>query len=258
MSLLEATRLNWSVGKRPIVQDVSLQINEGECVGLIGPNGCGKSSLLKLLYRLMPADSGAICWQGRDIWSLSAREHAQRVAVLAQEHVDAFDFSVFDTVMMGRTPHQSDWAADSAHDHAVVRNCLSQVNALHLAGASLSHLSGGEKQRVLLARALAQEAQLLILDEPTNHLDIKYQVELMAHVKQSAKTVLVALHDLNLAAQYCDRICLMNQGRLVTVGPPEAVLTTDHLSAVYGVQSLIDTHPVTGKLRVSLWSSAHV
>ena len=257
MSLLEARKLHWSADGRRIVDGVNLHVEEGECVGLLGPNGCGKSSLLRMLYRHHRPDSGNVHLGGRDIWNHSSREFARKVAVLGQESAHVFDYTVQEAVMMGRIPHQSAWARNSACDHEVVQACLEQVGCLHLAEREFSGLSGGEKQRVLLARALAQEPQLLVLDEPTNHLDIRYQLELMHLVKQSGRTVLVALHDLNIAAQYCDRICLMQEGRVRVQGAPDAVLTAENVAQIYGVNAWVDTHPETGKQRVSLALAAY-
>jgi len=256
MMLLEAQGLHWSAGGRTIVQGVGVRLHEGECVGLIGPNGCGKSSLLRMLYRAVLPERGQVQWRGRDIWQLSARDYAREVAVLGQEFSQVFDLLVHEVVMMGRIPHQSSWARDSEHDLALVRESLEQVGCWHLQEQAFSTLSGGEKQRVLLARALAQQPRALVLDEPTNHLDIRYQLELMALIRRSGRAALVAIHDLNIAAQYCDRLYLMQQGRLVAEGTPAQVLTAEHIAAVYGVQALVDTHPVTRRPRISFWTDS--
>lgn len=252
MSLLEARNVSWSVDGQRIVDSVSLHVERGECVGLLGPNGCGKSSLLRMMYRHTRPDSGSVHLDGRDIWTLSPREFAQKVAVLGQESAHVFDYTVQEAVMMGRIPHQSPWARNSAHDLQVVEDCLRQVGCLHLAERDFSGLSGGEKQRVLLARALAQKPEVLVLDEPTNHLDIRYQLELMHLVKQSGRTVQVALHDLNIAAQYCDRIYVMQEGNVITRGTPASALTPENIARVYGVDALVDRRPDTGLLRVSI------
>lgn len=250
--MLAANGLSWHAGGRRIVHNVSLDVQAGECVGLVGPNGCGKSTLLRMLYRsLAPAPGGQVVFKGRDIWRMTAREFAQQAAVLAQDAPQGFDSSVRDTVMLGRLPHQSAWAKDSARDKALVQERLEQVGAWHLAGQRFSSLSGGEKQRVLLARALAQQPQLLFLDEPTNHLDIRYQLELMHLIKALACTVVVVLHDLNIAARFCDRIYLMQEGALLAGGTPGQVLTPLHIGQVFGVQAEVDMDAATGRPRIA-------
>ncbi|CBL46222.1 ABC-type cobalamin/Fe3+-siderophores transport system, ATPase component [gamma proteobacterium HdN1] len=251
--ILQAENVSWFIHEHPVVDCASLYVLEGECVGLIGPNGCGKSSLLRMLYRAVPPDTGEVQLHGRNIWKIKSRSFAQQTAVLAQEMTLPFDCSVREAVSMGRFPHQTTWLRDSSDDHAHVRTSLEQVGAWELVDRRLATLSGGERQRVWLARALAQQPQLLFLDEPTNHLDIRHQLNLMARVRELSKTTLVVLHDLNLAAQFCTRLYLMNKGRLVTEGAPEHVLTPENLRSVYGVNALVDQHPITQRVRVSYW-----
>lgn len=250
--LLEGRNLHWRVLARRIVDGASLALARGECVGLIGPNGSGKSTLLRMLYRVLQPTYGTVLLQGHDVADIESRVFAQQVAVLTQESAITFDTTtVSELVMMGRTPHQSGWVRDSALDHAIVRRALHQVDALHLAERALADLSGGEKQRVLLARALAQQPQVLLLDEPTNHLDIRYQMEVMGLLRRQRLSAIVALHDLNIAAHYCDRLVLMDHGRTVAEGVPAQVLTSAALQAVYGVGAEVDTHPATGRVRIS-------
>ena len=256
--MLQATQLTWRPGQhngaQPVVSNASITVQKGECVGLVGPNGCGKSSLLRMLYRMYtPEAGGQVLLHGQDIWQMTAREFALHAAVLAQESSHGFDSTVYETVMMGRLPHQSKWARDSAEDKRVVQSCLGQVGALALARQRFSSLSGGEKQRVLLARALAQQPQLLFLDEPTNHLDIRYQLELMGLLRQLGCTVVVVVHDLNIAAQFCHRIYLMQAGALVASGTPQQALTPAAIAQVFGVQAAVDTHPATAQPRISYW-----
>ncbi|ARU05980.1 hypothetical protein CCO03_16060 [Comamonas serinivorans] len=234
---------------RPIVNQVSLQVARGETLGIVGPNGCGKSTLLRLLYRVLTPTQGQVHLHGQDIWRLDARQFARQVAVMGQSP-PALEGRVHDAVMMGRYPHQSRWSHDSARDRAIVHDCLQQVSANHLANATLASLSGGERQRVLLARALAQEPELLFLDEPTNHLDIRYQLELMALITRLQRTVVVVLHDLNLAAAHCDRIALLQGGRIAAIGPPAEVFTPAHIGRVFGVRAQVETD-AQGKLRIS-------
>lgn len=242
---------------RSIVDDVSLRLSEGECVGLIGPNGCGKSTFLRVLYRALQPDRGAVLLGGADIRGLNERQFAQRVAVLTQESCVDFNTTVGELVMMGRIPHQAKWAKDSVQDHSIVAECLDLVGISTLECQPAADLSGGEKQRALLARALAQKPQILLLDEPTNHLDIRYQLEIMGLLRRQRLSSIVALHDLNIAAHYCDRLVLMQEGRIMADGPPEHVLTPTAIRRVYGVAADVSTHPRTGRLHISFIPQPH-
>nr|WP_326534550.1 ABC transporter ATP-binding protein [Pseudorhodoferax sp.] len=249
--MLEGRQLRWEVHARRIVDDASLALARGECLGLIGPNGSGKSTLLRMLYRALQPTRGAVLLQGQDIAAVGERRFAQQVAVLTQESAPSVDTTAAELVMMGRIPHQATWARDSAQDHAIVHEAMRRVGALALAARPLAELSGGEKQRVLLARALAQQPQVLLLDEPTNHLDIRHQLEVMGLLRRLQLSAIVALHDLNIAAHYCDRLVLMDQGRIVAEGAPAQVLVPATIQQVYGVAAEVDTHPVTGRPRIS-------
>ena len=249
--MLEGRDLRWDVHGKPVVDRVSLALDRGECVGLIGPNGSGKSTLLRMLYRALQPTRGNVLLMERDIRDITDRDFARKVAVLTQESVPGFDMTVAELVMMGRIPHQAKWARDSERDQAAVREALTQVGAWSLADRTLADLSGGEKQRVLLARALAQEPAVLLLDEPTNHLDVRYQLEVMNLLKRLRLSAIVALHDLNIAAHYCDRLMLIDHGQVVAEGPPVSVLMPDTIQRVYGVVAEVDTHPVTQRPRIS-------
>ncbi len=244
---LEADRLSWQSAARHIVRDVSLQVGQGELVGLLGPNGSGKSTLLRMIYRVLEPSCGRVELDGRDVWKHSARDNARVMAVLAQEQTDEFDFRVRDIVLMGRTPHQSPFARDSEEDLFLVAQSLERVGAAALAERSFNTLSGGEKQRVLMARALTQQARFLVLDEPTNHLDVRYQFEIMRLIRGLELTTIAALHDLQLAAHYCDRLYLLDGGEIVAAGSPAQVLTPATIASVYGVRAQVHTHPRTGK-----------
>lgn len=244
---LRAEHLRWSAAAAHIVRDVTLHVAPGEFVGLLGPNGSGKSTLLRMIYRALRPDAGQV-WMGkRDVWQGSARENARTMAVLAQEEGNGFDLCVRDVVLMGRMPHQSPFARDSEQDFAIVAQALARVHADGLAQRRFDTLSGGEKQRVLMARALAQQAPLLVLDEPTNHLDVRHQFELMELVRTLGLTTLAALHDLQLAAHYCSRLYLLQGGALVAQGPPAEVLTPQTIANVYGVRALVRASPRSGK-----------
>lgn len=245
--LLQAQALHWKAAAAHIVRDISLQVSRGEFVGLLGPNGSGKSTLLRMIYRILRPASGSVCMDGQNIWQRSARDNARAMAVLAQENAGEFDLCVRDVVLMGRTPHQSAFARDSDEDFRIVAESLAQVHAQPLTGRMFSTLSGGEKQRVLMARALAQQAQLLVLDEPTNHLDVRHQFELMNLIRGLGLTTLAALHELPLAAHYCDRLYLLRNGALVAQGTPAQVLTPETIAEVYGVRAQVRLSERTGK-----------
>lgn len=218
-----------------ILKGVTLEAGAGELVGVIGPNGSGKSTLLKCLYRQLAPQGGAVYLNGRDLSGETRRESAKQIGVVAQHNDKGFDFTVLDMVLLGRSPHKKALERDTKQDYAIAQEALREVGLEELAHRSMATLSGGERQRVILARALAQQTPVLILDEPTNHLDVQYQLQLMELVKGLGRTVVAALHDLNLAAMYCQKLCLLDGGRVVAQGTPEEVLTPARIGAVYGV-----------------------
>ncbi|WP_433406425.1 ABC transporter ATP-binding protein [Streptomyces sp. CA-146814] len=233
-----------------LVDEVTLGAAEGQFVGLVGPNGSGKSTLLRCVYRALRPSAGAVRVGGEDLHAVSAREGARRLAALPQEAGAEFDFTVAEVVAMGRMPHQGPMARTTDEDRSRCVDALAGVGAAHLAERGFLTLSGGEKQRVLIARALAQEPRVLVLDEPTNHLDIAHQLEILALVRASGLTVLTALHDLNLAALHCDLVHVIDGGRIVASGAPYDVLTTELLAEVFGVRAHRVAHPETGALQL--------
>ncbi|MEG0238155.1 MAG: ABC transporter ATP-binding protein [Clostridium sp.] len=243
---LNAEKLNVELDGKPIVKDVSINIGKNEFVGIIGPNGSGKSTLLKTIYRIYKPKSGVMYLNGKDLLSMSPKNVAKELGVLGQFNNISFDIKVKDIVLMGRTPHKSFLEGDSLDDYKIVQDSLEKVNMLEYYDRSFSTLSGGEKQRVLLARVLAQKVDLLILDEPTNHLDIKHQLQILNVVKSLDITVVLALHDLNLATAYCDKLYVMHNGNIVSSGKPEEILTKELIKDVYEVDSIIhkDTTPM--------------
>ena len=233
------------------LRDASLRVAAGEFVGLIGPNGSGKTSLLRCAYRFTRPEHGDVSLEHQNVWKQSAKWCAQRIAVVLQEFPDAFGLRVDEVVAMGRTPHKGLFDSDTLHDGQLIRHALESVGMQDFADHAFVTLSGGEKQRVILARALAQQPQLLILDEPTNHLDPRYQLELLKLVKRLDIGTLASIHDLNLAAAFCDRLYVINHGRIVATGTPHDVLTSALLREVFGVEALIDTHPLAGYPRIT-------
>lgn len=249
---LNVEELSYSYGGQDdAIRDISLHVDRGEFVGLIGPNGSGKSTVLKNIYRGLTPDHGKIYLDGENLQKMSFRKSAQKLAVVGQENDVPFDFLVEEIVAMGRTPHKKLFDPDNAHDKQIVRHALEHLGMEGMAKRNYLHLSGGEKQRVIIARAVAQESDFLILDEPTNHLDVSYQMQIFDFIKRLKVTVLSAIHDLNMAALYCDRIYVLKNGRIVLQGTPEEVLTAENIYAVYGVRSSVEKHPITGKLSIT-------
>jgi iron complex transport system ATP-binding protein len=232
--------VSWTAQGRPIVDSVTVEIPPGGLTGLLGPNGSGKSTFLRLLAGLLRPHGGAVLLDGHDLNRLPRRDVARRVAVAAQEVSTDVEMTVLDVVLLGRVPHRRRLAASAGPDdlsHA--RRALRQCGVSALERRRWSTLSGGERQRVNIARALAQEPTELLLDEPTNHLDIAHQLALLDLLATTPVTVVTALHDLNLAAQYCDHLLLLHEGRLVAAGPPAQVLTEETVERVYRVRTAI-------------------
>jgi len=236
--------------------DVSVEIAPGEIVGVIGPNSSGKTTLIRLLTRVLEPASGEIRLEGAPVRSLSRTELARRVAVVPQGILPEFPFTVGELVLMGRYPHDPSRYFESPRDRAVAREAMEATSVLELADMPLEHLSGGERQRAVIARALAQEPRLLVLDEPTAHLDLRYQVEAAALLRrlnrERGTTVLLVSHDLNLAAEVCDRLLLLNEGRVAALGAPEAVLDEALLASVFGCAVVVDKNEATRRPVVRL------
>ncbi|KIV51400.1 ABC transporter [Aneurinibacillus migulanus] len=252
--MLTMEDVSFSVLQKPIIRDISLRVSTGQFVGIIGPNGSGKSTLLKTLYRVLQPDEGMIELDKQDLHRLPSRYVFQRMAVVSQETSQTFDFSVEEMVAMGRTPHKRTFESDTDEDRTIVEQALVRVGMKEYAERSFMSLSGGEKQRVLIARALTQQAEVIILDEPTNHLDIRYQLQLLDLLKNLGITVLASLHDLNLASVYCDYLYVMQDGQIVAKGTPEDVLTREVVREVFEVETDIMIHPATGKPHVTFLS----
>lgn len=231
--------LEKALGGSPVLQDVSLDVPEHKTVGIIGPNGSGKSTLLRCICRILRPDTGAVLLDGKPLFRCSVRQSARQMAVVAQHNTYNFDFTVRDIVLMGRSPHKRAFEPDNGQDYAIVARSLAQVGMDGYGDRSFASLSGGEQQRVILARALAQQTPCLLLDEPTNHLDIRYQLQLMELVRGLGRTVIAVVHDLNIAALYCDTLAVMQAGRIVATGTPRDILTPDLIWQVYGVQARV-------------------
>lgn len=240
-SVLSVRDASWRAGQgETILHPVSFDLAAGQVLGLAGANGAGKSTLLRLLYRFHRPSTGAVILDGVDIWKMSARSAARKVAAVLQEQPTDFALTVGEIVALGRRPHGTGFSGNGDRDAEVVGSSLDRMGLLSLATRSFGTLSGGERQRVMVARALAQEPELLILDEPTNHLDIRHQLEIVALISSLNITIVTSLHDLNLAGRVCDRALLLHCGRAVAFGAPEDVLTPDHIERAYSVKARLE------------------
>jgi iron complex transport system ATP-binding protein len=248
---IEARGVTAGYGGQPVLHDVSFVLGEGEFVGLIGPNGAGKSTLLRVLSGTLRPSGGAVLLDGEPIDRLKAREIARKLAFVPQTESTLFEFSVRDVVLMGRHPHVRGLAGETHEDFARANQAMVATDILHLADRPITALSGGEHRRVLIARALAQATPAVLLDEPTAHLDITHQAEILSLVRRQADeagaSVLAALHDLNLAAEFCDRLILLADGRVALEGPPTEVLTSLTLERAYGASVTVGRNPASGR-----------
>lgn len=257
MLKLQVKNLKFSIDKKDILKDISFDIPKGSFVGIIGPNGSGKSTILKNIYRLYKPDSGKLILDNKDLSTMKDKDCAKEIAVLAQESNSQFDFTVEQIVKMGRYPYKSVFEDYSKKDIDMVNNMLKRVGLDDYSNRSFSKLSGGEKQRTLIARALVQDTDFLILDEPTNHLDIGYQIQLMDLVKSLNITTLSAIHDMNIASMYCDYLIVMKDGKIRKCGKVEEVITSDMLKEIFGVNAYVGVNPINNKLQVSFMYSHH-
>ncbi len=238
----------------PGLHGVTLTVPTGSLFAILGPNGSGKTTLLRALAGIAVPSSGRVLLDGTDLRRLARRDVARRVAVVPQETRLAFDYSVLEIALMGRYPHLGNFGLEGPGDVEIARQALGATGTLMLERRSFSTLSGGEKQRVVIASALAQAADLMLLDEPTASLDLGYQIEIASLLRQLNErrgvTMIIATHDLNFAASVCSELALLRAGRLMASGPAESVLTREAIGALYGVEAEVTRHPVTGRLVV--------
>ncbi len=242
-----------------VLQELSCLILSGRVLGILGPNGSGKSTLLKLLARVYEPKQGTIDILGESLSDLSLRDIAKRVALVPQETLQVFPFTIAEMILMGRSPHHQGWGGwhwEDAQDWAVAQQAMEELDVAHLGNRLVSEVSGGERQRAVIARALVQEPQILLLDEPTAFLDLHHQLDIARIIRRLNRerrlTVILVSHDLNLASQYCDHLLLLNEGRLTAMGSPHSVMQPEVIEAAYGCSVLIDQHPQSGLPRVSL------
>lgn len=247
---LKIKELKVTLSKKEIVKGINLAVTNNKFIGLIGPNGSGKSTLLKAIYGVIKPSFGDVFISNENIKNYNKKSLAKTLGVVSQFNNINFDFKVIDIVLMGRAPYKGLFEQDDKTDYDMALKALSQVGMIDFAQKSFSLLSGGEKQRVILARAITQNPKILILDEPTNHLDIKYQLEVMSIVKSLNICVLAALHDLTLASQFCDELYVLKDGNIVCKGTPHEVITKEMIKKVYDVDSIVYLNPVTNKLSI--------
>lgn len=245
-----AENITWKTGKKVIVNNVSLRVPRGETVGLLGPNGCGKSSLLRVLAGLRRPDAGRVTLDGQDIARMAKKQLARRVAFVEQHGMTEANMRVRDVVRLGRIPHHSPFSNWSAQDDEAIAAALQRVAMLEKSEQGWLSLSGGERQRVHIARALAQSPSEILLDEPTNHLDIHHQMQLMQLISELPVTSIVVIHDLNHAAMFCDSLIVMQQGQILASGTPEEILSEALLWDVFRVKTKIEISPYHGKKHI--------
>lgn len=244
--MIEVEKLCYDIETIRILEDISLQVLKNQFVGIIGANGCGKSTLLKNIYRLLKYKKGSIKIDNIDISGFGVRELAEKLAVLTQKQSLNFDFTVKEIVDMGRYIHQNSIFFKEG-DTYFIDSALEKVGLLHLKDRSILSLSGGEIQRVFIARAIAQDSEIFILDEPTNHLDIKYQLDIMKEIKNIKKTVLAVVHDMNIASMYCDYIYAMKDGKILYQGKPNEIFTKKNIKEIFEVECEIMIHPINNR-----------
>ena len=260
---LKDVAFSYSKGKRAesdaVLKELSCLILSGRVLGILGPNGSGKSTLLKLLARVLQPQKGTIEILSQSLAGLSQLDVAKCVALVPQETLQVFPFTIAEMVLMGRSPHHQGWGGwhwEDSQDWAVTQNAMEELDVAHLGNRLVTEVSGGERQRAVIARALVQEPQILLLDEPTAFLDLHHQLDIARIIKRLNRerrlTVILVSHDLNLASQYCDQVLMLNHGRLAAMGSPQTVITPEVIEAVYGCSVLVDRHPQSGLPRVSL------
>jgi iron complex transport system ATP-binding protein len=256
---LDARELSFSVEANKLLDRVDVRAERGQFVGLIGPNGAGKSTLLRAISNVVNIQEGTVSLHGADLRSMPPRKVAEILALVPQIAPYTQGFSAFELVLMGRYPHLGRFQVEGQADDRIVKDAMRLTETEEFAARTIDTLSGGERQRVFLARAVAQQPQVLLLDEPTSNLDILHQLKILTLVRQlvdDGLTAIAAIHDLNLAARFCDRLVLLAEGRVVTGGTPAAVLTPETIESAFGVKSAIYREPVSGALAVSLIAPA--
>jgi iron complex transport system ATP-binding protein len=254
--MIEANSISFRYLEDWVLQDVSFQVGKGEFIGVIGPNGSGKTTLLKVLYRLLSPQRGEVLFERVPLRKMSHKDIAKRIAVVAQEIYPVFPFRVIEIVLMGRSPYLGHLMFERERDLEIAKKAMEWTEILPISERPIDELSGGERKRVFIARALAQEPEVILLDEPTANLDIHHQIEfldlILALNREKGLTILMASHDLNLASEFCDRLILLQNGGIFKMGSPQEVITREHIEKVYGCGVWVDQNPVSGMPRITL------
>ena len=255
MPILEVDSIGFTYNGSPILTDITFALEQGDFLGMIGPNGSGKTTLLRLIDGILIPREGAIRLRGLPLQKMRRNEIAKTLAVVPQSSPLFFPYTVRAVVLMGRTPHLGGWRFEKSSDFMIAEHAMAKTDILELADRPMNRLSGGEFHRVLIARALAQEPQILLLDEPTAFLDIRHQVDFFTLLQDLSEnqnlTVIAVTHDINLASLYCERIALIHEGRMKAIGPPEEVVTERNIQDVYRTAVIVDRHPMNGRPRVT-------
>ncbi len=256
--LLKVDNLSGAYDQKLVINDVSFEVGKGDFLGIIGPNGSGKSTLLKLISKALCPRGGSVVFEDKDISKIKLKELCRKIAFVPQETLINFSFTVWEIALLGRTPHLKRLQFESSKDLAIAKKALSSTDSLHLEAKQINQLSAGERQRVIIAKALAQEPILLLLDEPTSHLDIGHKIQildLLKRLNQETKlTIILVMHDLNLASEYCNRLILLNQGEIFKDGEPASVLTYQNIESVYKTVVVVKENPISAKPYVILVS----
>jgi iron complex transport system ATP-binding protein len=257
-ALLKVNGLYGGYGKETVIKDISFEINKSDFIGIIGPNGSGKSTLLRLMSRALAPQKGNVLLEGKDILKISLKEFCRKAAFVSQDTLVNFSFSVLEMALMGRIPYLKRMQPETKIDLSIAEKALELTDTLHLRQKQIDELSAGERQRVIIAKALTQEPVILFLDEPTSHLDIGHQIQILDLLKRLNRekhlTIIMVLHDLNLASEYCNRVVLLNEGKIFKAGTPFEVLTYQNIEAVYKTVVVVNNNPINSKPYVVLVS----
>lgn len=257
-NILELQNIFCRYDKEDVLRGISFSIQEGDFVGIIGPNGCGKTTLFRVITKILNPSSGTVIYQDKDIKNIPGKDLAKEIAVGLQVFSSAFSYTVKDFILMGRFPHKERFELINENDFAICESAMSLTDTLSIRQRNINELSGGERQRVQIAQALAQEPRVFLLDEPTTHMDIHHQVKILNLIRklnrEQGLTIVVTLHDLNLASEYCPRLILLNEGKIYKMGTPTEVLTYQNIEEVYNTVVLVKENPLSGSPYIFLVS----
>lgn len=249
MYSLEVKNLKFGYERELILKDISFNVEKGKFISIIGPNGSGKSTLLKNLNRIFTPREGKVAVESVDINRIKTKELAKKIALVPQNTIIDYEFTVEEIVLMGRYPHKRRFQREDDDDYKIVKEALEMTNTLHLKDRIITEISGGERQRVIIAKALAQNPSIILLDEPTSHLDINHQMEILSLLrklnKEKGTTIVVVIHDINLASRYSDEVIMLNEGKIIGIGSPEKVITKENIEFAYNIKVAIEKNKYT-------------